>query len=205
LKYLQFRDKEHAAEAGRAAAELVRGGGVLLFPTETFYGLGVDPRRRDAVERVCAMKGRPPELALPVLCADWAQLEELAVVPASFRVRLGRIWPGPLTVVLRCRQKTPAGAEGTLALRIPGHALLRSVLYRTGALTGTSANRHGDPACSSAEQALESLIEAPDLVLDGGPTEGDRPSTLVDLTGDEPRVLRDGALAWDEPFPWQEF
>jgi L-threonylcarbamoyladenylate synthase len=204
LKILPFTDNEHAVEAGRAAAELVLGGGVLLFPTETFYGLGVDPRRSDAVERVYAMKGRPADMAMPVLCADWAQLEELAVVPEHFRVRLGRIWPGPLTVVLRCPHELPAGREGTLALRIPGHALLRSVLYRTGSLTGTSANRHGEPACSTAEQALASLTEDPDLVLDGGPTEGDRPSTLVDLSGDRARVLREGALRWDEVYPWQD-
>jgi L-threonylcarbamoyladenylate synthase len=204
VKRLPLTDNEHAAEAGRAAAEVVRRGGVVLLPTETFYGLGVDPRSRQGVDRVRVMKGRPPELALPVLCADWSQLEQLVVVPSSHRVRLGRIWPGPLTAVLSCLEEIPSGVGGTLAVRIPGHALIRAVLYRTGPLTGTSANRHGEAPCSTVDQALESLIEAPDLALDGGRTEGDRPSTLVDLSRDRPRVLREGAFGWDEAFPWDE-
>jgi tRNA A37 threonylcarbamoyladenosine synthetase subunit TsaC/SUA5/YrdC len=105
---------------------------------------------------------------------------------------------------LNCLEEIPSGVGDTLAVRIPGHALLRAVLYRTGPVTGTSANRHGQAPCSTVDQALESLIGAPDLALDGGRTTGDRPSTLVDLSGDEPRVLREGAFDWNEPFPWDE-
>jgi L-threonylcarbamoyladenylate synthase len=200
---LPFTDREHAPEAARVAAEVVGRGGVVLLPTETFYGLGVDPRRRASVERLFAMKERPEGLAMPVLCGDWTQLERLVDVPERFRVRLSRIWPGPLTVVLRCRRRLPGTAGSTLAVRIPGHAMLRSVLYRTGPLTGTSANRHGRPPCCTPDTALESLACAPDLVLDGGPTAGGLPSTLIDLTGSEPVVLRVGAFDWDEPFGWQ--
>jgi tRNA threonylcarbamoyl adenosine modification protein (Sua5/YciO/YrdC/YwlC family) len=150
------------------------------------------------------MKGRPPELALPVLCADWAQLEALVEVPAAHRVKLSRIWPGALTVVLPCRRLLPASRSGTLAVRIPGHAMLRTVLYRVGPLTGTSANRHGQPPMTEAATALTSLIAAPDLVLDGGSTAGGEPSTVVDLTTAEPRLLRPGGLAWHQPFPWDD-
>jgi L-threonylcarbamoyladenylate synthase len=186
------------------AVEVVRKGGVVLFPTETFYGLGVDPQRRDAVERVYAMKGRPAELALPVLCADWAQLEDLVEVPERHRVRLSRIWPGAVTTVLRCRRDLPSGVAGTVAVRIPGHAMLRTVLYRTGPLTGSSANRHGRPACTEVDSALDSLVEPPDLVLDGGTTDGGQPTTVVDLTCNPPAVIRLGAVPWEEPFPWQD-
>ncbi len=193
-----------AAEAGRAAAEVVRGGGVVLLPTETFYGLGADPTRPDAVHRVYLLKGRPGALPLPLLCADWEQLERLAVVPEAHRVRLGRIWPGPMTVVLRSVRQLPVSDGPTVAVRIPGHARLRAVLYRTGPLTGTSANRHGLPPSVEVESALASLAAPPDLVLDGGTTEGGRPTTVVDLSGAEPRVVRAGALPWDEPFLWHE-
>ena len=93
---------------------------------------------------------------------------------------------------------------GTLAVRIPGHAMLRAVLYRTGPVTGTSANRHGAPPAATPDGALDSLVGSPELVLDGGATSGGEPSTLVDLTGEEPRVLRSGAFRWHEPYPWQE-
>jgi L-threonylcarbamoyladenylate synthase len=202
MRRLPFLEDAEAAAAGRAVAEVVAGGGLVLLPTETFYGLAANPLDRGAVSRVLAAKGRPPELALPVLCSDWQQLEALVEVPPAHRLRLSRIWPAGLTVVLPCRVPLPAAPGGTLAVRIPGHALLRAVLYRSGPLTGTSANRHGRPPCVDPDEALASLIAEPELVLDGGTTPGGAPSTLVDLCGAEPRVLREGALRWDEPFPW---
>ena len=194
-------DGDAAAAAG-AVAEVIAGGGVVLLPTETFYGLAADPLDGAAVGRVFAAKGRPAGLSLPVLCSDWRQLESLVDVPEAYRVRLARIWPAPLSVVLRCRRPVAAAIAGTLAVRIPGHAMLRAVLYRAGPLTGTSANRHGEPACVDPDEALDSLVAPPDLVLDGGRTEGGAPSTVVDLTGAEPRILREGAIRWQDPYPW---
>lgn len=204
MKRVPLREKEEAAAAGRAARETITGGGVVLLPTETFYGLAADPASGAAVARLLALKARPPELGLPVLCADWQQLEALVRVPERHRVRLGRIWPGPLTVVLPCRVELPVAVAGSLAVRIPGHSLLRAVLYRCGAVTGTSANRHGEAAAQTVEEALTRLDGAPDLVLDGGPTAGGRATTLIDLTGDEPRLLRAGDRSWEDPFAWEE-
>jgi L-threonylcarbamoyladenylate synthase len=201
---LPLADKGEAAAAGRAARDVIAGGGVVLLPTETFYGLAVDPCNVEAIARVRAMKRRPPDLGLPVLCADWQQVEALVKVPARHRVRLGRIWPGPLTVVLPCSTTLPAAVGGSLALRIPGHSLLRAVLYRVGAVTGTSANRHGEEPAATVEDALARLDGAPELVLDGGRTAGGRATTLVDLTGEEPRLLREGDQPWEEPFLWEE-
>jgi tRNA threonylcarbamoyl adenosine modification protein (Sua5/YciO/YrdC/YwlC family) len=201
MRTVRFRDESEAAAAAAAAAAVAAAGGLILLPTETFYGLGADPADADAVGRVFAAKARPRELALPVLCSDWQQIERLVEVPEHYRVRLARIWPAALTVILTGRDRLAAAPGGSVAVRIPGHAMLRSVLYRTGPLTGTSANRHGAPACVEPDAALASLAEAPDLVLDGGRTVGGAPSTLVDLTDAEPRILRQGAVLWDEPYP----
>lgn len=201
MRRLPFAEEADAAAAGRAVAEVVAGGGVVLLPTETFYGLAASPFDHRAVDRVRAAKGRPADLALPVLCSDWQQLETLVEVPPAHRPRLSRTWPAALTVVLPCRGPLPAAPGGTLAVRIPDHAMLRAVLYRSGPLTGTSANRHGAPPCVDPDEALASLLEAPELVLDGGTAPGGAPSTLVDLSGAEPRVLRQGALRWNQPYP----
>jgi L-threonylcarbamoyladenylate synthase len=196
LRRVRFRVAADLGRALAAAGPALGRGGVLLLPTETFYGLAADPRRSEAVERVLALKGRPPELALPVLCADWAQVETLVAVPQRWRDRLQRRWPGPLTAILVASRPLPAAVGATLAVRVPGHPLLRALLERVGPLTGTSANRHGQPPCTEVEAALSSLLGRPDLVLDGGPTAGGAATTLVDLTGDEARVVRQGLLGW---------
>ena len=199
MRRLPFSTPEEVAAAVLAAADVVADHGVLLLPTESFYGLGADPAYADSVARICAMKGRPPDLGLPVLCADWQQLESLVIVPARFRVRLSRSWPSAMTVVLPSTAGLAAARGGTLAVRIPAHAPLRALLYRVGPLTGTSANWHGDPPCSTTNGAIDSLTGAPDLVLDAGQTQGGEPSTLVDLTGKNPAILRPGACNWEDP------
>lgn len=201
MRRLPFSEPEEIVAAVLVAADVVADNGVLLLPTESFYGLGADPACADSVARICAMKRRPPDLGLPVLCADWQQLESLVTVPARFRVKLARLWPSALTVVLPSTAGFTAARGGTLAVRIPAHAPLRALLYRVGPLTGTSANRHGDPPFSTADGAIDSLTGVPDLVLDAGPTPGGEPSTVVDLTGENPAILRPGAGAWEDPIP----
>ena len=201
MRRLAFTEPENIADASHQAARVIAAGGVLLLPTESFYGLGADPRRVDGVTAVCTLKNRALNLGLPVLCADWRQLESLVVVPEKFRVKLSRLWPAALTIVAPSRTPVPAGRAGTLAVRIPDHDALRALLYRTGPLTGTSANRHGGPPCATVEEALASLDGTPDLVLDAGPTDGGPPSTLVDLIGDDAEILRPGPRSWDEWMP----
>ena len=198
---LPFVDPGEVVEAIRAASTTVTRGGVLLLPTESFYGLGADPHNETGVTRVCRMKARPGGLGLPVLCADWEQLESLVAVPDAFRVKLARLWPAALTAVLPTIEDLPAARGGTLAVRIPAHAELRALLYRVGPLTGTSANRHGEPASATVEGALATLAETPDLVLDAGSTAGGRASTLVDLSRGPAEILRSGACVWEEPYP----
>jgi L-threonylcarbamoyladenylate synthase len=198
VRRLPFADPEHCGEAVRAAGEVVAADGVVLLPTETYYGLGADPTSATAARRIFAMKDRPDHMALPVLVADWNQLESLVVVSEEHRVRLSRSWPGALTVILPSRSELPAAPGGTVAVRIPDHALLRALLYRVGPLTGTSANRHGSPPCVGADASLASLCDPPDLVLDGGVTPGGSASTVVDLTTSEPEIVRQGAFRWDD-------
>jgi tRNA threonylcarbamoyl adenosine modification protein (Sua5/YciO/YrdC/YwlC family) len=198
---LPFAAAGDVMEALEAAGATIRQGGVLLLPTESYYGLGADPWNEAGIERVFSLKARPGELGLPVLCADWQQVEALVVVAEEFRVKLARLWPAALTVVLPTVGDVPAARSGTLAVRIPAHAELRALLYRLGPLTGTSANRHGDAPSTTVDGALASLAEPPDLALDAGATAGGKTSTLVDLSGGEPEILRPGACAWEEPYP----
>jgi L-threonylcarbamoyladenylate synthase len=207
MKRLPFTEGDEVAAAVEAASEVVASGGVVLLPTESYYGLGADPRNRTAVERVFALKARPAAKELPVVCSDWRQVESLVRIPDAHRVKLGRIWPAALSAVARCREPVPASSTGTLAVRLPDHALLRALIYRVGPLTATSANRHGEPPCTEVDAALASLIGVPELVLDGGTLTGGMVSTMVDLTADPPRVIRPGPVAWEEEFDpemWQE-
>lgn len=201
MRRLPLDDHSGVAATAREAVPVVAEGGVLLLPTESFYGLGADPRQAAAVERVCFLKGRGSEHGLPVLCADWQQLETLVVVPDRFRVPLSRHWPAALTVVLPAKGDLAAAVNGTLAVRIPAHDVLRALLYLVGPLTGTSANRHGEAPGVTVEEGVRTLIEEPDLALDGGRTAGGKPSTLVDLTGECPRVVRPGSCLWEDPIP----
>ncbi len=196
MRRLRLLGPDDVRAAARALGEVAAAGGVALVPTETYYGLAADPASPEGVDRVYRLKDRPGGMPLPVLCADWGQVESLVEVPAPYRVRLSRSWPGPLTVVLPARRPLPASPGGTLAVRIPGHDLLRALLYLVGPLTGTSANRHGAPPAREVGPAVAGLAGEPELVLDGGLTPGGPPSTLVDLTGAVPRVLRPGPVGW---------
>jgi tRNA threonylcarbamoyl adenosine modification protein (Sua5/YciO/YrdC/YwlC family) len=196
VRRLAFLEAKHLPEALLAAASVVRVGGVVLVPTDTYYGLGGAPNSERAVDRIRAMKNRPPGMGLPILCADWIQLEELASVPEVHREGLSKNWPGALTAVLPSRGGLHAAEGSTIAVRIPGHPLLRSLLSRVGPLTGTSANRHGEDPPADVESALRSIVHSPDLVLDGGRTPGEGASTVVELVTATPRVLRQGVVEW---------
>jgi len=201
VRRLPFKENHEILAALNLAVEVLGDGGVAVVPTESFYGLAADPRRERSVQAIRVLKGRPADLGLPVACADWQQLEELVVVPQRFRVKLSRIWPAALTVILPAREAIPAAMGATLAVRIPDHAALRSLLYRTGPLTATSANRHGKPPCVTIDDVLGSLMGDPELALDGGRTPGGEPSTLVDLTGDVLRLVRPGRVSWEDSYP----
>ncbi|MGE5235305.1 MAG: L-threonylcarbamoyladenylate synthase [Acidobacteriota bacterium] len=197
---LPFRDSGDLKVAVSATETVARAHGVIAIPTETFYGLAVPPDDARAVQRVLTAKGRPVDKALPVVAASLEQAEQLVHVPSRWRERLAGVWPAPLTVVLPLRRPL-ASASTTLAVRVPAHALLRALLLATGPLTATSANLSGAPPIAEPDGVLASLGAWLELLLDGGVTPGGAPSTLIDLTGPQLRVLREGA--WRVPLAWQ--
>ncbi len=173
-------------------------GGLVAVPTETFYGLAADPTNPLGVERVYAFKRRGAGQALPVLIGAREQLEALGVAaePRSLDRFFG-IWPAALTVVFPLRSPIPASAGAlSLAVRLPAHDGLRTLLARIGPLTGTSLNRSGQAPCEEPAE-VERLFSAEiDVLVDGGRTPGGSATTLVDATVEPPRVLRAGAFAW---------
>ena len=190
---MERMDLKHPSDlevAAAAALEVLdRADGVILIPTETFYGLAGRPDSPAAVERIMRLKGRPSGMPLPVLAADWSQARSLVDIPPRHRSFLEGSWPGPLTAVLPGRP-IAASPGGTVAVRVPGHDLLRRLLAVTGPLTGTSANRHGLPPATTAGEALASLTSGVDLVLDGGETPGGSATAVLDLSGETTRFLR---------------
>ncbi len=183
-----------------AAARVVRDGGLVAFPTETFYGLGANAFDPDAVARVFRAKGRPADKPLLVLVDSLEMAAEVVVeIPARARELIARYWPGPLTLILRARPHLPpalTAGTGTIGVRISSHPVPRA-LVRVAALpiTAPSANSHGGPSPRTAGEVLAGLGERVDLVLDGGPTAGGAPSTVLDVTEDPPRLVRAGAVA----------
>lgn len=182
---------------------LLRRGGVLAIPTESSYGLGADPRNRIGVEAIYRIKGREPRKPLPVVVADLAQLAGLGIDPDLPILKpLSACWPGPLTAVLPIERpiarpdEIPAAAgEPTLAVRIPGHEGLRSLLAALGhGLTATSANPSGGEPVLDPAGAADLLAGEDAMVVDGGVLPGGPPSTLVAIEEAGPVVLRTGTF-----------
>ncbi len=193
---LAFRSPADLPAAVVAARAALADHGVIATPTETFYGLSADPADARAVARLVALKGRGADRRLLVIGASLEQVGELVEMTPEIRRWLGTVWPAPLSVVLPARRRL-AAAGATLAVRIPGQELLRALLEHTGPLTSSSANRSGAAPATRAEQVAEAFGDRLDLLLDGGATPGGLPSTLIDATGKELRVVRAGA--WPTP------
>ena len=197
-------DQPSRAALDAAAAALERGG-VVALPTETFYGLAADPWNEAAVETVYEAKGRGADMPLLLLLSDRSQASLAArELPALFEPLARRFWPGPLTLVVPAREDLPralTAGRGTIGLRVPGLALPRLLageLRRP--LTGTSANRSGTLPARTAEELAASLGDGwalLSLILDGGPSAGGLPSTVVDLTEGSLRLIRPGAVPFE--------
>ena len=185
-----------------AAAVLLREGGIVAYPTDTVYGLGAVVYDREAVSALFALKGRDRSQGVPVLIASGSQLAEVAAeLPDAALALAERFWPGALTLVVRRGpglEPLVSGGLDTVAVRLPDHPCPRALVSEAGApITGTSANRHGGPEPTSAEEVRRQLGEGLRLVLDGGPSPGAVPSTVVDVTTTPPRLIRAGAIPTD--------
>ncbi|HEU4366962.1 MAG TPA: L-threonylcarbamoyladenylate synthase [Methylomirabilota bacterium] len=181
------------------AAAALRAGALVAFPTETFYGLGAAALQPAAVRRIFDVKGRPDAKPLLVLVDSLAMVEGLAAeIPPAARVLMARHWPGALTLVLRARPHVPvevtAGSD-TVGVRLSAHPVARGLVGALRApVTAPSANPSGATPPSTADGVLAHFRDRIELVLDGGATAGGEPSTVLDLTVDPPRVLRQGAV-----------
>lgn len=185
------------------AVEILRNGGLVAFPTETVYGLGADARNPRAVRRIFQVKGRPPTHPLIVHIAEPEDLYQWAVGIPEVAWRLAdRFWPGPLSLVLRRSSLTPpevTGGQETVAVRVPSHPVARDLLRAFGSgVAAPSANRFQGVSPTTADHVRDSLGRDVDIVLDGGPCPVGLESTILDLTGDEPAVLRPGGIPLED-------
>ncbi len=193
-------------EAVATAATALADGAVVAVPTDTVYGLAVDPTQPAAVELLFALKERPVDVPLPLLVAGWEQID---VVAAPFDVAAERLarrfWPGPLTLVVPRRSGFtvdlggPAASRQTVGLRWPDHPLIQALCHTLGPLAVTSANLHGQAPATSASEVEGFFAGSGDLavIVDGGPCQG-TPSTVVECRGPASRCLREGAILWSD-------
>jgi tRNA threonylcarbamoyl adenosine modification protein (Sua5/YciO/YrdC/YwlC family) len=191
-------DEEQRPAGIAAAVAAVLKGELVVLPTDTVYGIGADAFRPAAVQSLLAAKGRGREMPPPVLVgsvrAASALVEDLGPYGQDL---IDEFWPGGLTLICRASRSLKwdlGDTKGTVAVRMPQNEIALELLVQTGPMAVSSANLTGQPAATTAEAAREQLGESVDIYLDGGPCEADVPSTIVDLTGEMPRLLRGGAV-----------
>ena len=194
-------------DALQEAAKWIRMGGLVALPTDTLYGLAADPFRADAVARLLTVKGRAAARALPLIAADANQIAARLgpLSPAGERLA-AKFWPGPLTLLIPAPVTLAHGVAagtGRVGVRVPAHEIARAICRAADRpITATSANRSGQPATADPDEVERTLGEDVDLLIDAGPTRGGVPSTIVDVTGAAPRLVRAGAVSWDDIQAW---
>ncbi len=186
-------------EARERAAQVIAAGGVIAFRTDTFYGLGADPFNREALSRVNSLKGRDGGKPILVVISNADEAERFVNRSPRFNTVSNRHWPGALTIVAQAKPEVPdeltAGSR-TVGLRLPDDETVRSFIRACGgALTATSANLAGEPPARSAEEVAQAFPADLDLIVDGGAARGDKPSTVLDLSGQHIRLIREGAVS----------
>ena len=182
---------------------MLQGGGVVAVPTDTLYGLAADVFNADAIEKVFAIKERPEGLALPVLLSGPEQLSQVADdVPGQLETVAKAFWPGAMTLIVNRNSSLPprlTAGNPTVAVRVPDHPLPRELARRLGRpITGTSANISGATDPMNLEELRAQVGDRVDLLLTDGPSPAGTASTIVDLSGDEPRLVRAGAVPFEE-------
>jgi tRNA threonylcarbamoyl adenosine modification protein (Sua5/YciO/YrdC/YwlC family) len=192
-------DPDARVEGLAAAARAVRGGRLVVLPTDTVYGIGCDAFSSSAVRALLAAKKRGPDMPVPVLVGSWSTIDGLVLgVPKPARELIEAFWPGGLSLVLPHAPSLDwdlGSTKGTVMLRMPLHPVALELLREVGPMAVSSANVSGSPPAASAGEAESQLGASVAVYLDGGPSGEPVASTVVDLTGDEPRVLREGAVS----------
>ena len=183
--------------------KVLKKGGIVVYPTDTFYGIGVNGFLTAAVKKIYILKGRDPAKPVSLVVSGLTMVREIAVeIPSIFETIAHQFWPGPLTIVLKAAPHIPAGLqshEGSVGIRWPDHPWLRALIERAGfPLTATSANLTGEKEISDPVEAQKIFLGKVDLIIDAGRSPGVLPSTVLDLTQKRPRLLREGALPSSE-------
>jgi len=203
-KVFRIDPESPSAEVINLAATVLRGGGIVVFPTETVYGIGASAHSCFGPQEIFDIKVRPLEKPLPWLVEDDdALLDKYGVDVPGYAHNLAKaFWPGALTLVVKASDlvgKDFRADDGTVALRSPDHEVVMELIQASGGpLIATSANTSGQPAPGVFGEVEERIIAAADVVLDGGETEHKTASTVVDCTGPEPRIIREGAISSDD-------
>ena len=192
----------------RHAVDILKNGGIIAFPTETFYGLGAKFDREDSLKRLYDIKQRPQEKAMPLIIGNKELLSIVTVSVNTLALSLmDKFWPGPLTLIFSAKKNLSTfitGGTHKVAVRIPGDSFaLHLARLANFPITATSANPSGQLPAQDAETVLRYFGDAIDLIIDGGSIPGCLPSTLVDVTGDEIKILREGVIK-KELLPFKE-
>ena len=190
------------SETRARAVTVINNGGVIAFRTDTFYGLGADPLNADAVRRIKTLKGREENKPILLLISDLDQIDRLIQEPNAYRTIAAKHWPAPLTLIGQARPGLPTeltAGTNTIGLRLPDDEQVRE-LVRTcgGALTATSANTSGNPPAETAAEVENYFPSGIDLIIDGGPALITEPSTVIDVSGEKPKLVREGAVRRSE-------
>ncbi|RMG73741.1 MAG: threonylcarbamoyl-AMP synthase [Nitrospirae bacterium] len=198
MNYIKLSNSNKEAIAMRAV-EVLNEGGIVAFPTETFYGLGVKYDNPEALKRLYEIKHRPKEKALPLIVPSIkVALSLCSRVSMLERMLMERYWPGPLTIVLKAREGLSdfiTAGTSKVALRIPGRSFAFTLVKKAGyPITATSANLSGSPPADNAQKVIEYFDDQIDLIIDGGKTYGIEPSTIVEVVEGKVKILRKGAL-----------
>jgi len=186
------------AGAPEAILAALRAGGLIVYPTDTLYALGVDPLQPAAIDRLFGVKQRPEGQPVSIVVASLDAARDYAVIPPQAEARCRQWLPGPLTLLFRPTARAPrsiVSSANTIAIRVPKHPVALFLSKQFGPITATSANLHGKPAPVEIDTARSQLGDAVDVYVDAGPSPAGRESTIVDLTGEEPRIIREGAVS----------
>lgn len=183
----------------KSIAQVLKKPGVIAYPTDTFYGLGVDCFSPEGIRRIYQIKKRKTKKPIPLIIAEVEDVKSIAVgIPSIFWSLAEEFWPGPLTLVLKASPGLPPellGHSQTIGVRLPALSWLRELMKEAGfPLTATSANISGEKEISHPEKIKEIFWEKVNLVVDGGTTSGTQPSTVLDLTSEKPKILREGII-----------
>ncbi len=200
LKVYKVSNEQPEPEIVQHAGTIIKRGGVIAFPTRCLYGLGADAFNADAVERVFEIKRRPSQKPILILIERRRQLNRLVSHVSSAATRImDHFWPGGVTLVFEAGKDVPhqlTAGSGNIGIRIPGHPVATALVRSVGtALTGTSANISNEPGCRRIDDLNPALAQQLDAVVDAGRLKGGTGSTVVDVTADMPRVLREGRIS----------